>query len=290
MLPRFSSENDGEGTSTYLMRNSFSRIYDILGTGAVPAHRRRPCQAFGAGASTDLARLALENDGAVVLRGVYSSEQISVWRQQFDGGIAALEPDMKWTGNPRVVHLGDNGCHAILHSPHRKDIWPYDRIVTDLQMPQNYAPSRLRRLLDQASDCSIVRKSLGALPLEPLCEDFGRWHRDSEPLFRWREDDPAVQDERNTKQVPDYYFTSFIALDASRTDSGATECIIGSHRMSVQEAAMPSTTVGCIECEPGDVALINGKLIHRGTANLSPMRRRVLYAVWTAPWFDEEIA
>ena len=39
--------------------------------------------------------------------------------------------------------------------------------------------------------------------------------------------------------------------------------------------------------EPGDVILFNGKILHRGRANVSDQGRGVLYVSHTKRWYDD---
>lgn len=111
---------------------------------------------------------------------------------------------------------------------------------------------------------------MGLLPVDARWAEPGKWHRDCEPLFR------------DGIDTPDFYFTVFVPLDRG---GGATECILGSHRLTTEAAAALPYSI--VECAPGDVVVMNGRLIHRGGANHSDSRRRLLYEVWAAPWFDE---
>ncbi len=272
------------------MRDGIGSIYDGICNHAVPVADLRTLSVLPADASAEELCSVMRRDGGLVIKGVYTADLVASWRELTEAGLAKLLPHIPWTGRPRVLHFDGLEGHAILHSEHRADIWPWDAVVTDLRDGDCAAPRPLRRLLDDAADCSIVRKSVGVLPIGADCRTFGRWHRDSAALFRYRSSDPVAQDEMNTKRTPDFYFTSFIPLHPMAAGSGATECVLGSHRMSVAEAGGPDARFACAECEPGDIVVINGKLIHRGTHNPSQHRRDLLYLVWTASWFDEETA
>lgn len=112
---------------------------------------------------------------------------------------------------------------------------------------------------------------MGLLPVDAGWAVPGQWHRDCEPLFTGGHD------------TPDFYFTVFVPLDSG--GGGATECILGSHRLTTAQAATVPYSV--VDSRPGDIVVMNGRLVHRGGANHSPQKRRLLYEVWAAPWFDE---
>ncbi len=268
------------------MRSRAGGIYD--GVGGHASHVPEELCALPADTPTEELCAVLHRDGGLVIKGVYPADLVATWGAQTEAGLAKLRPHMPWTGKPRVLHFDDQEGHAILHSEHRADIWPWDAVVADLRDEGCAAP--LRKLLDNAGDCALVLKSVGVLPVAAGCHTFGRWHRDSEPLFRYGSSDPIVQDEMHVKRTPDFYFTSFVPLHRMAAGSGATECVLGSHRMTVAEASRPDARLACAACEPGDIVIINGKLIHRGASNPSPHQRDLLYMVWTATWFDEETA
>lgn len=70
-----------------------------------------------------------------------------------------------------------------------------------------------------------TRSHVGALTTTGQCGDGG-WHRDPGSLF---------DDEKLDLAIPDFYVTMLVPLGATGAHNGATEFILGSHKMTVEE-------------------------------------------------------
>jgi ectoine hydroxylase-related dioxygenase (phytanoyl-CoA dioxygenase family) len=218
----------------------------------------------------------LKRDGVVVVRNVYDPFTITAWRATFDRTVAELPA---WQGSPRVVDdsKAHGFRHAIQHDEWRTDAWPC-AFVSNTDVVQ--------QVIQSAAGCPLVPKSTGILPLKPGCPTFGRWHRDTAPLFHWDTVDLYRRDAENTTKLPDWYFTVFTPLDVCDAASGAIEYVVGSHRADLTAAAKRPR--GHLACAPGDAVVMNGKLLHHSAPNSCAAMRRLIYSVWTTPWYAEE--
>lgn len=265
-LGRFSAEGDGEGRSAYLMKTGTNECDGFTPSVGCVAWVQHFTQSDRVADIMD----ALRADGVIVVQGLHADDAVSDWKRRARTVMDAIRPHLHET---RVHHFDNYQGHAIVHSPERVDVWPMNRLIPIDD------PPLVVDIIQSAAAVHVVKKSVGLLPIEPNCRTFGKWHRDTSPLFHWPDE---------CKQIPDYYFTSFLALDDCGDGNGATEFVVGSHRMSLQEAESAPIARGY--ARRGDVVIMNGKLIHRGTPNLSPHARDVMYTIWCAPWFDEEVA
>lgn len=238
---------------------------------------------------------ALAADGVVVLRGAYEPHCIEAWRHHFDEIDRCIRACRGRDPSPHVKHtaMGHDGAggpafeHLILHDEWRADAWPC-RFATQWD--------GINTLMQAVADCDVVRQSVGVLPLRPGCPTFGRWHRDTTPLFRWGGNakvtelpdwyaDSVQQDAQNVSKLPDWYFTVFTPLDVCDASSGAVQYVAGSHKATLVEASrLPR---GRIVCAPGDAVVMNGKLLHRSAPNPCAATRRLVYSVWSPPWYNE---
>ena len=124
-----------------------------------------------------------------------------------------------------------------------------------------------------------TRSHVGALTTTGQCADGG-WHRDPGSLF---------DDEKLDIEIPDFYMTMLVPLDTTGADNGATEFILGSHKMTVKECIdAEELRFGMACAEPGSVILFNGKCFHRGRANYTDNTRAVLYVSNYKTWYKDD--
>ena len=272
---RFTVHGNGAGDSSYLIETD---IFDPLLR--VPETRAEVTTV--AANELKLASKALYEDGVVVIRDAHNLDPSCVtWTTQT---LGALGPHMQLprTDYPCVRHFDNFNGHAILHSQGRADIWPWAHSSLSID--------KFRPMMEAVTtDPALVFKTVGLLTTDIDCPSFGRWHRDVSSLFSMSSE-PAENDAANLRALPDYYFSLFFPLTPmSEAPCGGPEFVIGSHRHRICDYA-DRLPVARPVCGPGDAIIMNGKLIHRGTPNLSNVRRDMLYAVFAPRWFDEEIA
>ncbi len=270
---------------SYLMRSKYANIIDAAMPASADVDEVVVSPAVVRVDDTAAAVAALSADGVVVLRGAYEPHCVEAWRHHFDEIDRCIQARRSRDPAPHVEHtaMGHNGAggpafeHVILHDEWRADAWPC-RFATQWD--------GITTLLQAVADCEVARQSVGVLPLRPGCPTFGRWHRDTTPLFCWGGTaDSLHQDAQNVAKLPDWYFTVFTPLDVCDAPSGAIQYVAGSHRADMYQA--PSLPRGRIVCAPGDAVVMNGKLLHRSAPNPCAATRRLVYTVWSPPWYNE---
>lgn len=119
----------------------------------------------------------------------------------------------------------------------------------------------------------------GALP-STVSSDAGPWHRDTYDLF----DGDSVD-----VTLPPYYFTVLIPLVPLTAENGATEIIVGSHRVPAEQCKSDAAKNNRFQalCNPGSIVVFDGRCCHRGLPNTSSEARTVLYMVWHKNWYND---
>jgi len=120
-------------------------------------------------------------------------------------------------------------------------------------------------------------QKVGSLPIEPGAQ-AGKWHRDvGVGLFHNLDLEMTL---------PDYYMTVIMPLfNSSVTLQTGTEVIIGSHRTN-NDTEIKSLPHYVGQGQPGDMTVINAKVLHRGLPNNNPTPRHVLYMTLASPWLQ----
>ena len=273
--PRFSLANRGAGESSYLMQTSLFDGLDKIPSvptqmpAALPHFRGRDA-------------MLLEHDGVVLLSADTSLRP--KWKSATEDALMRLQPELRVGEEPLpfVRHFEDFKGHAIFHSALRLDIWPWHGICAGFDTYTSL-------IAEVTGLKTLVCKTVGLLTVGANCQEYGRWHRDASVLFELRYDE-AENDKLNVQQTPNFYYTMFVPLDDldPLTGNGGPEFILGSHVRGLDHYK-DSKPVAMPACA-GDVIVMNGKTIHRGTPNRSDKPRNMLYGVFAPPWFDEEIA
>jgi ectoine hydroxylase-related dioxygenase (phytanoyl-CoA dioxygenase family) len=107
------------------------------------------------------------------------------------------------------------------------------------------------------------------------------WHRDTHTLSNTRTDGKELI------LLDDFYFTVLIPITVPFTiENGATEFLIGSHRLSADQFANGATVQ--MEVPLGSALVFNGKISHRGKANFSDRDRPALYLVYHKKWYNDQ--
>lgn len=215
---------------------------------------------------------SLQTQGIIILHGIYTDyiSQYPIWREKIRSVLEGYKFEKS-----KVVY--DNDRIAIMHDQGRIDFSNIQDLINFKIL------SEIEDVIDKVMKCRWECKTIGILTLDKQITSHGKWHRDTGQLFKYSED--LYQSDYMNLGVPDYYFTVFIPLTDIRTDNGPTEVILGSHKLSVNDARMMNRMYLLANC--GDVIIMNGKLLHRGTPNFSDENRDVIYLVFAASWFDE---
>lgn len=133
------------------------------------------------------------------------------------------------------------------------------------------------------------------------------WHVDSSHLFtheQLRDAHGGLEGQRGPV-LPCHFVTVFVPLYRARASSslGPTQFLLGSAPPTVE---LPNATVDdqypppsvveriqshsvdvTMECEPGDVVVMDGRTLHRGLANVSSEPRPLCYMSFCPPWYRE---
>jgi hypothetical protein len=107
------------------------------------------------------------------------------------------------------------------------------------------------------------------------------WHRDTNTL--------SNKNSSGEKLVglDDFYFTVLIPITVPFTlENGATEFLVGSHRLSSSKFGQCTTSQ--VEVPLGSALVFNGKINHRGKANHSSQARPALYLVYHKKWYNDQ--
>lgn len=130
----------------------------------------------------------------------------------------------------------------------------------------------------------VIRKILGA---ECVLAGFGsvvalagapdqHVHRDHPDLFG----DPSID-----PLMPSFAITAIVPLVDLDASNGTTRLWAGTHRMTDEEALSVAAEDPLVPA--GSCLLLDYRLRHGGTANLSPQVRPILYNVYSRPWFRD---
>lgn len=179
--------------------------------------------------------------------------------------------DNMYKGDKTDAVIVDKHKH-IVFAKGRQDMWHIDLPLT--------IPEEVKNVLDIVMKVEYKQSSIGVLTLDANTNHMGRWHRDVMPLFKLNVD-PDVND-KYTLELPNFYFTVFIPLTQCRKENGATEMLLKSH------VSDEKNVITIAEGNPGDVIIMNGKLLHRSVPNVSDLDRDLLYIIYCAKWYDEE--
>jgi ectoine hydroxylase-related dioxygenase (phytanoyl-CoA dioxygenase family) len=245
--------------------------------------RPSPCKALSAEAISE----RLSRDGVVVIRGVYTAEQIAAFRAQQDRQFAhlrkhAIKPELRreqdyLTALGRKVYGRQafyvyEGTPCLELAEGRYDYtWGMDS--GEFADPAFFSPEPVASVVKHQLSADFAHFA-GALPTHSKSAP-GPWHRDTYSLF----EDDALQ-----AQLPPFYLTMLVPLVPIREGNGPTEILIGSHRMT-HDDAVERCERRLMTADPGDVVLFDGRCVHRGQANASSAERPLLYCVFHKKWY-----
>jgi hypothetical protein len=139
----------------------------------------------------------------------------------------------------------------IAHHPGRYDIW---NIQATIKRPPGI-PAHLQQ------------QSIGCLFLDAHTNIAGKWHKDTTDLF------PKVL---ANSQLPPFYYNMLIATVDQTDANGPTQFIL-------------NEKMYWVPLKRGDALVFDGELTHRGTTNNTAAPRDLVYAIFTPPWYAEEI-
>jgi len=142
--------------------------------------------------------------------------------------------------------------------------------------PEFYAQPMLYTLLMTLLGPKMVLNNCAVVVSLPGSENQ-RLHRDTPFLFGRN---PA------SALIPPYGITLGIPLVDLNEVNGSTCFYSVSHRaLELAKTYQERGNGTSLQCTMGDVYLMDFRLVHAGTANLSPSRRPIIYLAYTQPWY-----
>jgi 2-aminoethylphosphonate dioxygenase len=209
-----------------------------------------------------------EQDGFVVVRGVFSPAEIAAVADEADGLLQRTE----------LIHSDNIRCRWQSH------------VETDACLFETFDP-----VVDLAPACAALARD------ERLTGLVGSLYGEPAHLFKdkliWKP--PGAkgcdlhQDYIAWPSFPRSFVTAAIAIDPCETDNGATEVFPGCHRRGclspedgmyheLPPAAVAESHGVALDLMPGDVALFGCFVPHRAGPNRSARWRRLLYLSYNA--------
>lgn len=141
--------------------------------------------------------------------------------------------------------------------------------------PRLLTPVLITPYLQKALGEELVLNNVGVVSSLPGSQDQHE-HRDLPLLFEGMDID---------LDMPTYAITLLIPLIDANHQHGSTRLQPGSHRMKDGEASTAPSLVPDVPV--GSCILMDYRLRHGGTANLSNVTRPLLYLVYSRPWFRD---
>eukprot|EP00927_Polykrikos_kofoidii_P029234 TRINITY_DN25315_c0_g1_i1.p1 TRINITY_DN25315_c0_g1~~TRINITY_DN25315_c0_g1_i1.p1 ORF type:complete len:267 (+),score=46.16 TRINITY_DN25315_c0_g1_i1:38-838(+) len=243
--------------------------------------------------SMDVAEIArqLTERGVVVIEDVYAQQQIGKYRKRFEklcGEVrrkaSRITPEertyMHTFGSEKTldkveVHDLDDDSELIRIKEGRYD-FTYGMSEGCFADSSFHEPPVLRELMQCLLKDNYSHYA-GALTSN-AASDYGPWHRDTYELF----DNDSID-----VALPPFYFTVLIPLVEFTEENGATEFIVGSHRMRAEGAKAEGLERFQAICKPGSIVVFDGRTCHRGLPNMTEEERSVIYMVWHKMWYND---
>jgi hypothetical protein len=266
----------------------------------------------------------LDSDGVTIVKGVFSGARIAAFRSHLTAVWSSIQQSglesLDWSPMRFKPHVLEDPCFcfgkALYEGKLTADYMGTD--LTDMGRGRYDLAGGLLRggplesvVTDTPALTALVGALLadgwipggngcpGALPTlqghsaAEATDAGGLWHRDAYSLFG---------DEALELQLPPFYCTAIIPLESLRLGEGATEFVIGSHRVNLSAAGL-TTGERVAEwaaqqprmeavCEAGDACLFSGYVLHRGAPITAPKEGRnsrdVLYMTFRKAWLNSE--
>jgi ectoine hydroxylase-related dioxygenase (phytanoyl-CoA dioxygenase family) len=107
-------------------------------------------------------------------------------------------------------------------------------------------------------------------------------HRDIFPILKTTE---GVNMGEYDAMLPPYYFTVLMPLVQITKENGSTQVVKGSHRKLILKESDAEIYAPLLS--PGDMLIFDGRVLHRGSANVSNEERLVAYLTYVADWYHD---
>jgi ectoine hydroxylase-related dioxygenase (phytanoyl-CoA dioxygenase family) len=109
------------------------------------------------------------------------------------------------------------------------------------------------------------------------------WHRDVYPILNITE---GVNLGTLDLNLPPYYFSVLMPLVEVTHDNGPTIFIKGSHHTPIVDETKEEIFAPLLT--PGDMTIFDGRILHRGMANVTDKPRPVAYMTFLAEWYNDQ--
>jgi hypothetical protein len=142
--------------------------------------------------------------------------------------------------------------------------------------------------------CGQVESKEVDLAGEPLSKHQS-WHTDGPHLFErgtMTGDDMVGGDSLEAVHLPPHIICVFVPLVDFTEDNGATQYHPGSHIVGRADKILKNKEENTAQsvrvlAPAGSAVLYDYRVLHRGTANIGPTDRNMLYLTYAAPWFED---
>lgn len=226
---------------------------------------------------------ALREDGFVVIRSLFSQDQVRGLNADFDGALSSTVPGKIASKVSGSSIPEDEATQSAIFGANTKRI---DKLMLHSKT--------WHKLVDDDTIHGVCKEALGAVGdywlstaqmIEigpgsadgPLHPDAGLWY-----LLLGLDD----------KVAPQLVLNFLVATTQTTMSNGATGVVKGSHKLPMLTVLAdpdaniwktPSDQVEQIELEAGDCLLVGGRIFHRGSANVTPdQHRRILSCMVTS--------
>ncbi|KAI1489830.1 hypothetical protein F5X96DRAFT_695474 [Biscogniauxia mediterranea] len=216
---------------------------------------------------------ALREDGAVIIKGLFTKDQVRRLNEEVQPAVDKLQAGGKHTDEWVNDFHGDNT----------------KRLNNMVSLSKTFREEILEEdLIHQLCEEIYLEDAGGNWMNSAQVIDIGPASR-AQPLHRDQWQFPIFT--RGGPDAPEASVNFIVALTEFSDDNGATRVIPGSHRWSdFQENGSPEDTIPA-EMDPGDACFITGKVVHGGGANRTEDRaRRAITLVFQCSYLTPEEA
>jgi hypothetical protein len=207
-------------------------------------------------ADADAVAACVRAHGVCCVRGFFAEAQVLRWAEELT--------ELRAAGRATATRSRNTGRTEFNFAPSERPFGKADGgLLADARLV-----AMLKRLLGAKVRVETVGSVL-ALPGAPA----QRWHQDVPHLFA------------TGAQLPVHFVAVFVPLVPISRENGPTEFCVGSHVRAA--AALPRRELA-LECPLGSLVLFDGRVLHRGGANLSAAaEREVLFLNVCRHWFRD---
>jgi len=226
-------------------------------------------------ADPDAVFATIEQDGAVIVEGMFPADVVERVNDEVEAAVAAADPDEEFF---KPIMSG-------FHGPHTKQVTGIPGISRSFAVDVMCHPLYLA-LCDRILLPSCARYQL----------NLGHWlQRGPGADEQWLHRDEVVWSDVPSPH-PELQLASVIAFVDFTRDNGATRLVPGSHHWPdrdlpvVEQMRTPVAPdqIAYAEMPAGSAVIYLGSTIHAGGANVTPMPRRGAHLSFTLGWLRTE--